>query len=64
MLVDLEVFYLGHLKNLYTIQYNTITSMCGGFAAEHRAYTTTPPAALGNSRTALGSKCEQYHVHS
>jgi len=22
--VDLEVFYLGHLKNLYTIQYNTI----------------------------------------
>ena len=24
MLVDLEVFYLGHLKNLYTIQYNTI----------------------------------------
>jgi len=23
-LVDLEVFYLGHLKNLYTIQYNTI----------------------------------------
>jgi len=22
MLVDLEVFYLGHLKNLYTIQYN------------------------------------------
>jgi len=26
MLVDLEVFYLGHLKNLYTIQYNTIPS--------------------------------------
>ena len=24
MLVDLEVFYLGHLKNFYTIQYNTI----------------------------------------
>jgi len=24
MLVDLKVFYLGHLKNLYTIQYNTI----------------------------------------
>ena len=23
MLVDLEVFYLGHLKNFYTIQYNT-----------------------------------------
>jgi len=23
MLVDLEVFYLGHLKNLYTIQYNS-----------------------------------------
>jgi len=23
-LVDLEVFYLGHLKNFYTIQYNTI----------------------------------------
>lgn len=22
-LVDLEVFYLGHLKNFYTIQYNT-----------------------------------------
>ena len=22
MLVDLEVFYLGHLKNFYTIQYN------------------------------------------
>ena len=31
MLVDLEVFYLGHLKNLYTIQYNTIQ------------YNTTPP---------------------
>ena len=26
MLVDLEVFYLGHLKNFYTIQYNTIQS--------------------------------------
>jgi len=25
-LVDLEVFYLGHLKNFYTIQYNTIQS--------------------------------------
>ena len=24
MLVDLEVFYLGHLKKFYTIQYNTI----------------------------------------
>jgi len=24
MLVGLEVFYLGHLKNFYTIQYNTI----------------------------------------
>jgi len=24
MLVDLEVFYLGHLNNFYTIQYNTI----------------------------------------
>jgi len=24
MSVDLEVFYLGHLKNFYTIQYNTI----------------------------------------
>ena len=24
MLVDLEVFYLGHLKNFYTIQYNTM----------------------------------------
>ena len=24
MLVDLEVFYLGNLKNFYTIQYNTI----------------------------------------
>jgi len=23
MLLDLEVFYLGHLKNFYTIQYNT-----------------------------------------
>jgi len=22
-MVDLEVFYLGHLKNFYTIQYNT-----------------------------------------
>jgi len=31
MLVDLEVFYLGHLKNLYTIQYNTIqyNTVCG-----------------------------------
>jgi len=26
MLVDLEVFYLGHLKNFYTIQYNTINN--------------------------------------
>jgi len=25
-MVDLEVFYLGHLKNFYTIQYNTIHS--------------------------------------
>jgi len=24
MLVDLDVFYLGHLKNVYTIQYNTM----------------------------------------
>jgi len=24
VLVDLEVFYLGHLKNFYTLQYNTI----------------------------------------
>jgi len=23
MLMDLEVFYLGHLKNFYTVQYNT-----------------------------------------
>jgi len=22
--VDLEVFYLGHFKNLHTVQYNTI----------------------------------------
>jgi len=25
-MVDLEVFYLGHLKNFYTIQYNTISA--------------------------------------
>jgi len=29
MWVDLEVFYLGHLKNLYTIQYNTISLKFG-----------------------------------
>ena len=42
MLVDLEVFYLGHLKNLYTIQYNTILiirSVCHG---EHASYFLTP----------------------
>ena len=27
MLVDLEVFYLGHLKNFYTIQYNTMHTL-------------------------------------
>ena len=33
MLVDLEVFYLGHLKNLYTIQYNTMR--CGQRTFRH-----------------------------
>ena len=31
MLVDLEVFYLGHLKNFYTIQYNTIQYNIGRY---------------------------------
>ena len=30
---DLEVFYLGHLKNFYTIQYNTIQFLHSVFDA-------------------------------
>ena len=36
MLVDLEVFYIGHLKNFYTIQYNTIQSPWG--RCKYQAY--------------------------
>ena len=31
--MDLEVFYLGHVKNLYTIQYNTRTNLMQDFTA-------------------------------
>jgi len=40
MLVDLEVFYLGHLKNLYTIQqYNTILSLQWSYQESYAGIT-------------------------
>jgi len=41
MLVDLEVFYLGHLKNLYTIQYNTIQYTQSEITTQHCNYFLT-----------------------
>jgi len=50
MLVDLEVFYLGHLKNLYTIQYNTIHTK---FHWNRRNFLWTDGPADGHLRRAL-----------
>jgi len=47
--VDLEVFYLGHVKNLYTIQYNTILK--------------TPIAIISGTDEATNSKfCSNTHT--
>jgi len=49
--VDLEVFfYLGHVKNLYTIQYNTMTTPQTPCWLGRGHYLPIYPSALRSSR--------------